>query len=267
MIDLKEIIRYYPTELRRSEFYEQMVKEYFHFHMLRFLFSAKHAEKINFLGGSALRYVYGIKRFSEDLDFDCINLDRNQFIEMTDHVVRELNKMNIKSEVADSEKDKRLFAFRRVIVFPELKFELGLSRHKEAKFFIKIEAEPQNYLYQHQIKILNGFEVVIPVRIVPVEVIFATKIATAIKRKKDRDFFDFIFLSSFSRPDFGYLETKLGIKNTVQLKEELYNAAISKKLDSRKLFDCEHMLFNQGDRQKISNFITYIKSFDFSVWE
>lgn len=80
MIALHEIVRQYPGELQRPEFYDQMVKEYFHHHMLQSLFNGKFSGKIAFLGGTAIRYFYDIKRFSEDLDFDCFNLTKNQFL-------------------------------------------------------------------------------------------------------------------------------------------------------------------------------------------
>ena len=81
MINLEEIVRQYPVELRKKEFHELMIKEYIHHHMLRSLFSGKYANKISFMGGTALRYFYGIKRFSEDLDFDCVDLNIDQFIQ------------------------------------------------------------------------------------------------------------------------------------------------------------------------------------------
>ncbi len=79
--------------------------------------------------------------------------------------------------------------FRRIFVFPELKYKLGLSQHKEAKLFIKIEAESHHLSYKPEIKILNDFGITVPVSVVPISIIFSTKIAAALTRKKDRDFF------------------------------------------------------------------------------
>lgn len=136
MIDLNEIVRQFPKELQRVEFQDQMVKEYLHHLMLQTLFTSKYSKKIHFLGGTALRYFYGIKRFSEDLDFDCNNLSREEFIKMTDEVVTGLNHYGFEVVCEDKAKYEGLNAFRRVFFFTELKYKLGLSRHKEAKFFI-----------------------------------------------------------------------------------------------------------------------------------
>ena len=67
MISLHEIVRQYPMELQKPEFYDPMVKEYLHHHMLKYLFANKYSHKIIFIGGTALRYFYDLKRFSEDI--------------------------------------------------------------------------------------------------------------------------------------------------------------------------------------------------------
>ena len=267
MIDLHEIVRQYPKELQRPEFYDQMVKEYLHHHMLQSLFSGKYAGNIAFLGGTALRYFYDIKRFSEDLDFDCFNLTRDQFLEMTSRVEKDLQASGYNVNIEDKLKHQELSAFRRVFVFPELKYRMGISQQKEAKFFIKIEAEPQNFNYYPDIKTLIGFGIATPVKTVPLEILFSSKMAAAIKRQKDRDFYDVVNLINFAMPDFSYLETKCQIKTPAQLKDSLLNAADARKLATRKIYDCEHMLFNKNDIDKIRTFTEYIQAFDFSRFD
>ncbi len=260
MIELKEIVRQYPKELQRVEFHDQMLKEYMHHIMLMTIYSSKFSEKINFLGGTALRFFYGIQRFSEDLDFDCYHLNRDEFNTMTDKVVEELRHYGFEVLCEDKAKHLELNAFRRVLVFPELKYKLGLSSHKEAKFFIKIEAESHNLNYIPDIKILNGFGVTVPVSVVPIDIIFATKISAALTRKKDRDFFDIVHLLSFAEPDYDYLNNRFHIDTPEKLKVELVSAAKSKKLDTRTNYDCEHMLFYKNDIQKLKFFILNIQN-------
>jgi predicted nucleotidyltransferase component of viral defense system len=60
MIELTEIVRQYPKELQRVEFYDQMVKEYFHHYVMQSLYTYKYSNRINFLGGTALRFFYGL---------------------------------------------------------------------------------------------------------------------------------------------------------------------------------------------------------------
>lgn len=258
MIELTEIVRQYPKELQRVEFYDQMVKEYFHHHILQSLYNLKSAVKFNFLGGTALRFFYGLKRFSEDLDFDCYDLSREQFIEITDRVIAGLQDYGINVIAEDKKRYEELTAFRRVLVFPELKYNLGLSQQKEAKFFIKIEAESHKLNYSPDVKILNGFGITIPVRVVPIDIMFATKISAALTRKKDRDFFDIVHLLTFAHPDYHYLGSRFNINTPQELKNELLNAANAKQLEKRQVYDCDHMLFFKTEKQKILNFNTNI---------
>lgn len=264
MIAIHEIVRQYPEKMQRPEFYDQMVKEYLHHHMLRLLFSGKQAGKIFFLGGTALRYFYDVKRFSEDLDFDCFDLSREEFAQMTDNVEKGIQSLGYDVNIEDKKKFESLKAFRRVFVFPELKYKMGITQQKEAKFFIKIEAEPHGFSYKPQVKSLNGFGVSTSVRTVPLNILFSSKIAAAIGRRKDRDFFDVISLIDFAVPDFAYLDFKCKIKNAVKLKATLLNAASERKLDTRKVYDCEHMLFEKNDVEKLRSFTMYIRNFDFS---
>jgi hypothetical protein len=183
---------------------------------------------------------------------------------MTDYLLREIRALGFDVIIEDKERYEDLKAFRRVFVFPELKFQMGLSQHREAKFFIKVEAEPQHYDYLPDIKTINAFGVTSPIRIMPLGILFSSKIAAAISRKKDRDFYDVAHLIIFATPDFGYLVRKCRIDTPEKLKEALLQAASGRKLKTRKIFDCGHMLFRKEDLEKIRSFTDYIEHFDFS---
>ena len=267
MIALNEIIRQYPEELKKPEFYDPMVKEYLHHHMLRTLFTNKSASRISFIGGTALRYFYNLKRFSEDIDLDCFGLLKTDSLKMTDHLLGEIKALGFDAEIEDKDKFKRLKAFRRVFVFPELKYKMGLSQQKEAKFFIKVEAEALNFDYKPDIKTINNFGLTFPVRTMPLNILFSSKIAACLNRKKDRDFYDVVFLINFAKPDFGFLAKKCGIDSADQLKHSLLNAASERNLKTRKTFDCEHMLFRKNDVEMIRSFPEYIANFDFKKFD
>ena len=264
MITLREIVRQYPAELQKPEFYDPMVKEYLHHHMLKTLFCDKLAYRIAFIGGTALRYFYDLKRFSEDIDLDCFDLSRTDFMDITDQLLREIKALGLDVILEDKKRFKELKAFRRVFVFPELKYKMGLSQQREAKFFIKVEAELQNFDYKPDIKTISNFGVTSPIRTMSLNILFSSKIAAALNRKKDRDFYDVVFLINFAKPDFGFLEKKCGIDKPEQLKLALLNAAAERKLSTRKVFDCEHMLFRKTDINMIRSFTDYIEHFDFS---
>ena len=232
--------------------------------MLKYILGNKYSDKIIFIGDTALRYFYDLKRFSEDIDFDFFDLSRSQFNWMTDNLLRELQALGFDVIIEDKKRFEDLKAFRRVFVFPELKYQMGISQQREAKFFIKVEAEPQHYNYLPEIKTINAFGVTSPVRTMPLGILFSSKIFAAIDRKKDRDFYDVAHLINFSVPDFGYLGKKCHIGTPERLKETLLEVASERKLKTRKIYDCEHMLFRKEDLEMIRSFTDYIDHFDFN---
>ena len=134
MIQLEQIKHFFPPLLRENaSFQKYMIKEYIQLLILDFLSTTSFIRKIVFIGDTNLRLVKGIDRFSEDLDFDCKDLSKEEFTEMTDAIINFLKRNGFRIEVRDRE-NKRLTAFRRNILFPELLFDLGLSGHKEERF-------------------------------------------------------------------------------------------------------------------------------------
>jgi len=51
--------------------------------------------------------VKGIDRFLEDLDFDCRDLSREEFIEMTNGVIQFLERSGLRVEVKDKESSEQ----------------------------------------------------------------------------------------------------------------------------------------------------------------
>lgn len=72
MIDLEYIRSFFPPAVANdSRFDRYMLKEYHQLMILDYISTTPYARKIAFIGGTNLRLIQGIDRFSEDLDFDC----------------------------------------------------------------------------------------------------------------------------------------------------------------------------------------------------
>jgi predicted nucleotidyltransferase component of viral defense system len=100
-----------------------MLKEYFHYRILDINFSGEYASRLSFIGGTNLRILHHIQRLSEDLDFDCFQLSKKEFFQITDNVIARLSDEGIKVTAEDKEKDLKIMALRRNIIFPGLLFE------------------------------------------------------------------------------------------------------------------------------------------------
>ncbi|MFH0841636.1 MAG: nucleotidyl transferase AbiEii/AbiGii toxin family protein [Bacteroidota bacterium] len=259
MISFDEIKTFFADSIRRNpSWFEYMLKEYFHYRMLDIIFSSEHASKLSFIGGTSLRILHHIQRFSEDLDFDCFNLSREEFILLTDKLIDRLRQEGIEVEAEDKGKDLRLTAFRRNIIFPGLLFELGLTGHREKKLLIKIECEPHNYNYEPDKPIIQKFNVFTQIFTPSPEILLSMKTGAVLERGKGRDYYDFIFLSGLASPDFGYLKSRFGIKNEMQLYERILKTC--KDTDfQKKSRDFEKLVFDQAETKKVLFFIEYIR--------
>ena len=226
-----------------------MLMEYLQLLMLDFLSTTTYIRKITFIGGTNVRLVKGIDRFSEDLDFDCKTLSIEEFREMTDAVLQFLHRSGIRVESRDREND-RLKAFRRNIYFPELLFNLGLSGHKDERFLIKIESQDQQIVYTPEMVNIKGCGFFFSFPVPTDEVLCAMKLSAMISRQKGRDFYDALFLLGMVKPDYNFLALQRGVHNLEELK--LAVVEILKTVDlNKKMKDFEYLLFNKKNSERI----------------
>lgn len=88
MIDLNYINSYFPSQIAsNAAFQKHILKEYIQLMVLDHLATTPYISKLAFIGGTNLRLIKGIDRFSEDLDFDCKDLTEQEFVKMTDGVI------------------------------------------------------------------------------------------------------------------------------------------------------------------------------------
>jgi predicted nucleotidyltransferase component of viral defense system len=256
MVQLEQIQSFFPAQVRNNPAHRKyMLKEYIQLMMLDYLSHTPFVRKIVFIGGTNLRLVKGIDRFSEDLDFDCKQLPEAGFAEMTDSVLSFLQHSGWRVEAREKMSGK-LKAFRKNFYFPELLFELGLSGYREERFLIKIESQDQGVEYTPLMANIKGCGFFFPFPVPPDDVLCAMKLSALLSRQKGRDFYDAMFLLAQTAPNYAYLAQKWNIHNWTELKAALLS--ISEKVDlKRKSQDFERLLF-QGDGSKIGLFKEFI---------
>ena len=97
MIQIEQIRNYFPTQIRgNSSFDKYILKEYLQLMILDYLSSTPSIQEMAFIGGTNLRLVKGIDRFYEDLDFDCKNMSKDKFIEMTNGIIQFLKRSGLR---------------------------------------------------------------------------------------------------------------------------------------------------------------------------
>lgn len=250
MIQLNLIENFFPERIKNSPLHKKyMIKEYLQLLILDFLSTSTYVRKLAFIGGTNLRLVKGIDRFSEDLDFDCKDFSIDEFKSMSESIIQFL-KRNGLDVVETFPKGDKLKAYRSNIYFPELLFGLGLSGHKEERFLIKIESQNQHFRYKTRLANIKGCGFFFPFPAPPDEVLCSMKISAMLSRQKGRDFYDVIFLLSQTTPDYDFLTEKCGIGNIKELKASVTEMIKTINLNDKKR-DFEHLIFDSRNSEKV----------------
>lgn len=238
-------------------FKESILKEYLQYKILNSIFNSEYANKLVFLGGTALRIVYGSTRFSEDLDFDNFGLSEQEFTDLSKIIQKDLMLEGLEVEINTVTTN----AYRIKIRIPKLLFDSGLSAMSEHKILIQVDTVPQNFEYVTDKPLLNKFDVFTQINAVPKDLLLAQKIYASVNRKRimGRDFFDIVFLHGIgAKPDFTYLKKNIGVDNSVDLKKYLLEKA--SVLDFKDLArDVEPLLFDSRDKKKVLLFKEFIE--------
>ena len=257
MIQTEFLKNYFPPYLWDNPARRKyIIKEYIQLLILDYLSTTQYIKKIVFIGGTSLRLIKEIDRFSEDLDFDCKKLTADDFRKMTDGIINFLQHFGLKAESRDKQNDK-IKAFRKNIYFPELLFELGLSGYRKERFLIKIESQDQQINYEHRMATIKGCGLYFKFSVPRDEVMCAMKISALLSRAKGRDFYDVMFLMDQTQPDYSFLSVRCGIKNQTELKHAFKN--LLQKIDlSHKAKDFEHLAFQERNARRILLFEDFV---------
>jgi hypothetical protein len=254
MLTLKEIEQQYPENMRPYK--RGLLREYLQYKILEIIFASEHARKLSFLGGTALRLLYGNTRFSEDLDFDNFGMTDEEFASLAKKVGNGLTAEGLKSEISLAGKN----AYRCNIRLPEILFANDLSAYREEKILIQIDSLAHGFAYSPEEKILNKFDVFSKIFVTPPDILLSQKIYASLNRKraKGRDFFDIVFLLSFAKPNYAYLKMKIGVSNADELRERLAEGLA--EINFKDLGqDVRVFLFNPDDARKVEMFPEFIK--------
>ncbi len=253
MLDITEIKKQYPNSLHTFD--RDLLREYLQYNILSIIFSHKISSKLSFLGGTCLRIVYGLKRFSEDIDFDNKDLTQEEFEELGYYVEKELEKAGFNVEIKFISKD----AFHYHIKFPGILYEQGLSPFREEKILIKLDTFDQGFEYESEIFILDKFEFYKQIKTTPKDIILSQKLWTITQRNrlKGRDFYDIMFLLQNTKPNKGFLEAKFGTSKISKILETINNTLNETKFEALAK-DVEPFLIEKNAKELIINFETFL---------
>jgi len=132
---LKNILDPLDSQLKRR----CLLREYLQARLLQVLQEKKLFVNWAFQGGTALRFLYALPRFSEDLDFALASGGTvTDFGKTVESITKVFEAENYVTELKVNERKTVKSAFVR---FPGLLYELGLSSHETEAISIKVEVD------------------------------------------------------------------------------------------------------------------------------
>ncbi|MDD5692568.1 MAG: nucleotidyl transferase AbiEii/AbiGii toxin family protein [Candidatus Omnitrophica bacterium] len=191
-----------------------IMREYLQAYILRVMHDEGIFRSAAFLGGTALRFLHGMPRFSEDLDFSTAGKPRVNFSALLKKILSELGAAGY--DAAISYNDKKTVNSAS-IKFSGLMFEAGISPLKSQKLSIKIEIDgnpPRGAILET--RIVNKY---FPVSFLSYDInsLFAGKLHALLNRKytKGRDYFDLgWYLSRWERIEPNFILLKNSLEQT-----------------------------------------------------
>jgi hypothetical protein len=133
-------------DLLKSQFGSEMsieekanrVREFLQIVMMKIIYDKGYFENLAFVGGTALRILHNLRRFSEDMDFSVIRKSKYNFSDFVSEIEKGLKLfgMNVEKKVRKEKVIQSVF-----FKFSGLLSELGLSPLKEQKLSIRLEID------------------------------------------------------------------------------------------------------------------------------
>lgn len=162
-----------------------VVREYWEVMLLKGLFESSFGKDIIFKGGTCLRLVYGLPRFSEDLDFSMIrNSLRKEFCRLIERIIKPFPQLTM-TDCAE----------KYYTYLAEIKVSIP---YLSMPFRIKIEiSKRRQKTYAHELKLIDSPVVNVKVlaRVATLLQLYKDKSACLRDRLKAKDIFDKWFLA------------------------------------------------------------------------
>ena len=209
------------------------VREYIQSYLLYVLYKKKLFQNLVFTGGTALRFVHKIRRFSEDIDFSLSAKAKGYDF---DGIIKDvLHEFTLAGYDIDIKHSTERTVHSALLKFSGILFEAGLSPLKSQKIAIKMEVDskpPQGG--KEESSVYNGLFTFHMVNY-DLASLFAGKIHAILCREytKGRDWFDlFWYLGNFKElePNFIMLNNALvqTEKEPITLDSRTWKAALNK---------------------------------------
>lgn len=171
------------------------IREFLQIISLKIIYDKNLFNNLAFVGGTALRFLFDLKRFSEDLDFSLINKKGYNFSKVNSIILDGLKLYGLN---VDSKSSDRNNVHNAWLKFTGLLKAVGLSNLEEQKLSIKIEIDTNPPNGWHIENTIVNKTYIFNIVHFDLPSLYATKLHACFYRKfiKGRDFYDLVWYIS-----------------------------------------------------------------------
>lgn len=181
-----------------------VAREFIQISFLKELYEESFSRKVFFKGGTAIRLLFGGKRFSEDLDFTVL-LEKKEFLDKIMIFFAKLEK-----QYPFSFKERKTITGKTFLLTADLPF-------LKSNVFVKLDfSMRENVLQPTKSIVKTGYPIIIQsfIHSLSMDEILAEKIRAILKREKHRDLYDLWILQELgAKIDFELIQSKMGYYN------------------------------------------------------
>ncbi len=234
-----------------------ILREYLQSKILEIIYQQKISLNLFFVGGTSLRFLRGLDRFSEDLDFNVIDVEDLQIDSLMNNLTKQLNQENISVDLYRNKTKRRVYYELR---FKGLLYELELSSNPEEKLMIKFDFERFWRGQKREVSLFNRYGFLNEIVTIPLGQMLVQKLFAYLNRKQTlpRDIYDVVWLySQGARVDWKYVKTNRISRSVLERAHTKFQKEIkSLKTLQHKL---KPFLIDENDVKKLSLFPKVIK--------
>lgn len=168
-----------------------VLREYLQVIILNSIYKHNFGRSMFFTGGTALRFFYNIPRFSEDLDFDTVDLTFEKFKEILEYVKEGLFKEGFSLEIS---LEKRNNLYIAEIYFKDLMRLYEITDKRGIDLMIKIEVYRPLWEITSESKVLSLYGYNFSSILLEKGYLFSEKLCALFNRKRGRDVYDTLFM-------------------------------------------------------------------------
>lgn len=243
-----EQIRQFASQLNTPVGRERAIlREFLQSKFISTLYEYPNSNSLSFIGGTSLRLLHNLPRFSEDLDFDNLGLKDSEIKKLVSDVVGRFENEGTEIELKASIKEHKTYF---EVKFPDLLYRFNISTNPREKLMIKVDYSDSWKGQKTETILFSKYGFIANVVTNPPNQLLVQKLTAYVNRAQTqgRDLYDIVWLySQGARLDPAFMKENGLLDLIGKAKEKFAKEGASRQVKER----LSPFLFREGEIKKL----------------